>query len=678
MTRGKPRILIAGAGRFGRQHLKEWKLLAAEGRAELAAIVVASAESRRRVEREWSVPAYTGFTAAMLEEVDGVDLVTPSATHYSLAKQCLSCTNLLVEKPLAMNAIQARELEADARRNSRILMVNHLFRCDPVVLRLKELLGSSPERPQLIQGSFLQEAPAADENLVASFEMLHYFDVIEHLFGEPPAAVLSEQRGGCSQVSLRYPGGMNAVLYLGWHEGEKVRSLVFEYAGRKVEANFLDRTIFVRERDSMERILVDRSVGPLRAALQTFLGAIQGEPVQYPNGELGARIVEIAERALPGPRRVKPRVAVIGGGIFGAACALEFAPHADVTLFERHPDFMMEASFQNQWRFHSGFHYPRSPQTVQEIQSTREDFCSEFGEAVIDDVVSYYCTSNQAVEITRERYLAICTQNKLSFVIEDTPPRYVDSSRVNLCLRTDESVFDFYKLREMAKARLREHPNVVTLLNTEVAHGEIDHYGRKILTSRGPDSSRRDEFEYLVNTTYANSNIIARWFNFPVRRLRFDFCEMAVLEIPMPNVSLTVLDGPFCSLVSTGHNRTFILTHIHESVLKSRITADGLPPAWGEIQSNRSNLIQSCARYFPIVKDARFVESRYGVRTVEAFTEDYDGRPTVVTDHGLGCWSVLGGKIGTCVSNAREIVDRVFPGADRELGRCRGMAVTRQ
>jgi glycine/D-amino acid oxidase-like deaminating enzyme len=428
----------------------------------------------------------------------------------------------------------------------------------------------------------------------------------------------------------------------------------------------------------MERITLDASVGPLRAALQTFLSAIEGEPVSYPDAELGTRIVEIAERALPGPRKSKPRVGVIGGGIFGAACALEFAPHADVILFERHPDLMTEASFQNQWRFHSGFHYPRSPQTVQEIQSTREDFCSAFGEAVIDDVVSYYCTSNQAAEITGERYLAICTQNKLRFEIEQTPPRYVDSSRIDLCLRTDESVFDFYKLRDMARERLREFPNVEMLLNTEVVHGEMDRHGRKILTARAPDSSRRDEFDYLVNTTYANSNIIAGWFNFPVRRLRFDFCEMVVLEIPMPNVSLTVLDGPFCSLVSTGHNRTFILTHIHESVLKSRITPDGLPPAWGEIQTNRLNLIQSCARYFPIVKEARFLESRYGVRTVEAFTEDYDGRPTVVTDHGFGCWSVLGGKISTCVSNAREIVDRLFPGENRESERRRGTAAAHQ
>ncbi len=142
----------------------------------------------------------------------------------------------------------------------------------------------------------------------------------------------------------------------------------------------------------------------------------------------------------------------------------------------------------------------------------------------------------------------------------------------------------------------------------------------------------------------------------------------------MPSISLTILDGPFCSLVSTGPNRPFIISHVDESLLKSVVTTNGLPPKWGTVQSNRANLIRACSRYFPILEKARFIESRFGVRTVQAYAEDYDGRPTVVTEHGLGCWSVLGGKIGTCVSNAREIVDQALPGVRSNLPRPRRSA----
>jgi hypothetical protein len=102
-----------------------------------------------------------------------------------------------------------------------------------------------------------------------------------------------------------------------------------------------------------------------------------------------------------------------------------------------------------------------------------------------------------------------------------------------------------------------------------------------------------------------------------------------------------------------------MLSHIHQSILASQVPADGLPPVWKSWTSNRDNLIRHGLRYLPILKDARHVESRIGVRTVEAYSEDFDGRPTVLTPHGFGCWSVLGGKIVTAVSNARELAAQI-------------------
>jgi hypothetical protein len=108
----------------------------------------------------------------------------------------------------------------------------------------------------------------------------------------------------------------------------------------------------------------------------------------------------------------------------------------------------------------------------------------------------------------------------------------------------------------------------------------------------------------------------------------------------------------------------FMLSHIHQSILASAVGPGGLPPEWADVRSNRDNLLRHGLRYLPILKDAHYVESRIGVRTVEAFSEDFDGRPTVVTPHGFGCWSVLGGKIITAVSNAREVASHIA----RELG----------
>jgi hypothetical protein len=97
------------------------------------------------------------------------------------------------------------------------------------------------------------------------------------------------------------------------------------------------------------------------------------------------------------------------------------------------------------------------------------------------------------------------------------------------------------------------------------------------------------------------------------------------------------------------------LSHIHQSVLKSSVSDDGLPPDWGEIQSNRRNMLRHSSRYLPVLANAEVLESRFATRAVGAYAKDFDARPTVVSDHGFGCWSVLGGKIITCVTNALEI-----------------------
>jgi glycine/D-amino acid oxidase-like deaminating enzyme len=180
--------------------------------------------------------------------------------------------------------------------------------------------------------------------------------------------------------------------------------------------------------------------------------------------------------------------------------------------------------------------------------------------------------------------------------------------------------------------------------------------GEKILTVCSGDTQDEIAADYVINATYANVNQLARWLGLPVEPLRFDLCEMLVLELDLPAVAVTILDGPFTSLVGTGEPREFLLSHIHESILRSDITANGLPPDWSGWTSNRENLLRHCSRYIPILSHAKILESRFAIRAVRALTDDYDGRPTVLRALGYGCWSVLGGKIVTSVSTAHTAI----------------------
>ena len=92
---------------------------------------------------------------------------------------------------------------------------------------------------------------------------------------------------------------------------------------------------------------------------------------------------------------------------------------------------MTEVSTLNQWRHHSGFHYPRSYDTIQEIKAAKADFEREYGEAIRRSYPSFFCTSNTGVEIPAERYLAACQGNNLNFTIEG-PPSEVPLSLIHI------------------------------------------------------------------------------------------------------------------------------------------------------------------------------------------------------------------------------------------------------
>src|SRR5689334_15339577 len=58
--------------------------------------------------------------------VDAVVIVTPPATHFTLAKQALLAgKHVLVEKPMTRTVDEAKKLVAIASKKKRILMVDH-------------------------------------------------------------------------------------------------------------------------------------------------------------------------------------------------------------------------------------------------------------------------------------------------------------------------------------------------------------------------------------------------------------------------------------------------------------------------------------------------------------------------------------------------------------------------
>src|SRR5437899_48471 len=108
------------------------------------------------------------------------------------------------------------------------------------------------------------------------------------------------------------------------------------------------------------------------------------------------------------------KVAIAGAGIYGATAAIRLAEDGhQVDLFDP-CGIISSASAINQYRIHSGYHYPRSPETIAEVQETRNEFIETFGASIVRNSSHYYAIPKQGSRTTTDEYESIMSSQGLA------------------------------------------------------------------------------------------------------------------------------------------------------------------------------------------------------------------------------------------------------------------------
>ena len=110
------------------------------------------------------------------------------------------------------------------------------------------------------------------------------------------------------------------------------------------------------------------------------------------------------------------KVAVIGSGFFGSTLALELSKLHKVDLYEKEKTIFNGASASNQFRYHFGYHYPRSQKTVNEIKKSHKDFNLFFGKKNFNKTKNYYLVAKKS-KVNFKKYINFLKRNKLNYKI---------------------------------------------------------------------------------------------------------------------------------------------------------------------------------------------------------------------------------------------------------------------
>ena len=358
---------------------------------------------------------------------------------------------------------------------------------------------------------------------------------------------------------------------------------------------------------------------------------------------------------------------VIGGGIVGCSVALYLKRHMDkVLILEGEASIIQRASFVNQARVHNGYHYPKSLLTALRSRVNLPRFVSEYPDCIDQSFEKYYAIASHFSDVNVKQFMAFC--QRIEAPLEPAPAAIRNLFRSELVegvFRVQEYAFDAARLREGLLARLRDggvelraNCQVTKVLSSASQELEV-HY-----ESKGEQNSVVGE--YVFNCTYSQLNQILIKSGLPIIPLKQEFAEVALVEVPVTlrHIGVTVMCGPFFSTMPFPARGLHTLSHVRYTPHHSwqdvtehdcRDAAEHLKNA--PRRSNYPHMVMDAQRYLPSLRDSRYVDSLWEIKTVLPKSEVDDSRPILFgRDHGLKNFTcILGGKI----DNIYDILDEL-------------------
>jgi len=222
------RVSVLGTGSLGKEHVRIYAELAAAGRVEFAGVYDTVAETAQRLAQKYQVRAF-GSVAEAAAASDAVSIVTPTTTHFDLARVLLQQgRHVLVEKPMTDDAAEATELVQLAQQKHCVLQVGHVERFNPVFTYLESVATD----PRFIETHRLSPYPARSTDIGVVLDlMIHDLDVVLAFVKSPVTSVdavgipVLSKSEDIANARLRFANGCVANMTASRVSPERMRKI---------------------------------------------------------------------------------------------------------------------------------------------------------------------------------------------------------------------------------------------------------------------------------------------------------------------------------------------------------------------------------------------------------------------------------------------------------------------
>ena len=366
---------------------------------------------------------------------------------------------------------------------------------------------------------------------------------------------------------------------------------------------------------------------------------------------------------------------IIGAGLYGLYAALFCAKRGErVVVLECDSDAFARATYANQARVHMGYHYPRSISTAMKSRDYFDKFHKDYGFCIYDTFEKIYATSASFSWTSASQFKKFCRDANIP-CDEISPEKYFKTGMCDGAFVTTEYAFDAMLLKKSMLEEIGRFSNVSIVYDARIK--DIAIVGERYRLTLQDGGAY--ETGFVVNATYASVNQINELFGLPTLQIKYELCETIICKVndKLQNTGITVMDGPFFSIMPFGktgyHSLTSVTFTPHTASFDTVPTFDCQTRSAGYCSPQFLGNCNTCEvkpetaweymshlakKYLKDSYQFEYVKSLFSMKPILKTSEIDDSRPTAIRRHREKPHfvSVLSGKINTLYDLDGELI----------------------
>ncbi len=313
---------IIGTGVMGEYHAKAYNNMHKMGMVNFVGIADIDEKRAKEVADKYGCKSYVNHIDLIESGIDAVSICVPTNMHKEIALDCITrhIHGILVEKPIADNLNDALEIVNGARRIEAKLLIGHVERFNPAILRMKEIIDSGKLGHVVsISAKRVGPLPPRVRNVGIIIDLaVHDIDVISYLYGKEETrgrvrslyptdiyAIDGNIKGikgvelgrlgieDRASIMMKFDDGRVGIIETNWLTPHKIRKLDIVGFDRVAYLDYTGQTISIHGREMVEEIKFVKEE-PLMRELTHFIDVVKNDEKELVTGEDGVQALRVA------------------------------------------------------------------------------------------------------------------------------------------------------------------------------------------------------------------------------------------------------------------------------------------------------------------------------------------------------------------------------------------------